>query len=40
MIHPIKIEYPVIGDETPIGKEFREMMKDLGIHIYKNNNGF
>ncbi len=28
---------PEIGKETPIHKEFREMMQDLGIHIYSNN---
>lgn len=28
---------PIIGKETPIGREFREMMEDLGIRIYSNN---
>lgn len=37
MIRPIEIEKPVIKDETSIGREFREMMRDLGIHIYKSN---
>jgi|CXWL01.1.fsa_nt_gi hypothetical protein len=31
------VEHPVIGKETPIGKEFREMMKDLGIQTYSPN---
>ena len=33
MIHPTEIEQPVIGGETPIHKEFREMMRDIGICV-------
>lgn len=38
MIHPIELEYPIrTNEQTPIGKEFRKIMEDLGIKVYKNN---
>lgn len=36
-IVPVEIEKPVIGQETPIHRMFREMMEELGIKIYSPN---
>ena len=37
VINPVELEKPVIGTETPIGREFREMMDSLRVKTYSPN---
>lgn len=34
---PMRLEMPVIGKETPVGREWRELLEAVGIRTYDRN---